>query len=285
MSALPPIDVIRKALPTLPPRLRQVGEFLAHHEFDATTRSMRGLAASAGINPATFTRLAQAIGYAGWDGLRAALIEAGRLGRETPFSTRVPGIGGPAPASIGQAMLQSDVETLARITSAPIAAAAAALHAASRVWVAGFRSCRSVADLLQYQLRLFRPGMVNRVGGGGPEDLDYGAFEPGDALVVIGFAPYSRASIAAAVAGRAARCVTIAVADSPTAPIAEGADHLLLFDGAASPGFFPSLTGAISLAQALAAAAFTLGGPAALIRLQQTEARLAAHAQYVPDQD
>ena len=35
--------------------------------------------------------------------------------------------------------------------------------------------------------------------------------------------------------------------------MAEGADHLLLFEAAASPGFFPSLTGAIAIAQSLAA--------------------------------
>ncbi len=51
----------------------------------------------------------------------------------------------------------------------------------------------------------------------------------------------------------------------------------------ARPGFFPSLTGAIAQAQALTAAAFAMGSQAALLRLRQTEARLTAHSQYVPD--
>ncbi len=284
-AAPPPLDLLRQAMPDLPPRLREVGRFLSGHEFDAATRSMRGLAAAAGVNPASFTRLAQALGYRGWDELRDALIEARRPGTEAPFSGRLAdAAGGPGrdPVAMAAALVGSDAAGLSRIAAAPIAAAAAALHAAPQAWIAGFRSCGSVARLLHYQLRLFRPDVVHLVGGAGPEDLDFGAFRAGHAAVVIGFAPYSRASVMTMRAARAAGCRIIAVADTPRAPMAEGADHLLLFEAASSPGFFPSLTGAVAQVQALAAAAFTLGGKAALLRLRQTEARLAAHSHYVP---
>ncbi len=62
--------------------------------------------------------------------------------------------------------------------------------------------------------------------------------------------------------------------------MAEGADHLLLFEAASSPGFFPSLTGAIAVAQSLAAVAFTLGGASAKRKLEETEGRLAETSQY-----
>jgi DNA-binding MurR/RpiR family transcriptional regulator len=57
-----PIDALRRAMPGLPPRLQQAGRFLARHDFDAVTRSMRDLAAAAGTHPTTFTRLAPALG-------------------------------------------------------------------------------------------------------------------------------------------------------------------------------------------------------------------------------
>jgi len=180
-------------------------------------------------------------------------------------------------------MLAADADGLSRLASAPIAAAAKVLHASRRIWVAGFRSCRAVAELLHYQLRLFRPDSVRLVGGAGPEDLDFGAFRAGDAVVVIGFAPYSRSSVLAAHAAREAGCTLIALADTPTAPVAEGAGRLLLFDAATAPGFFPSLTGAIATAQALAAALFALGSEGAQVRLRETEARLAALSQYVAE--
>src|SRR6201999_3677795 len=121
------------------------------------------------------------------------------------------------------------------------------------------------------------------VGGCRPDDLAFAAFRAGDAVVVIGCAPYSTASVLSARAAHRSGAALIAITDKAVAPMAEGADHLLLFEAAASPGFFPSLTGAIAIAQSLAAVTFALGGAGAKRRLKQTEARLAAMSQYVAE--
>jgi DNA-binding MurR/RpiR family transcriptional regulator len=286
MSARPsPLSELCSALPSLPSRLQQVGRFVAANDYDATTRSMRELASVAGADPAAFTRLAKAIGYSGWDELRAALTEARRPEQSSPFSGRAKGRrAGPNPEmSLVSDKLEAEAAGLARISPGAVAGAAKALHSARRIWIAGFRSCRSVAELLNYQLRLFRPDSVQLVGGSGPEDLDLGAFRTGDAVVVIGFAPYSTASVLSARAAHASGATLIAIADKVAAPMAEGADHLLQFEAAASPGFFPSLTGAIAIAQSLAAATFMLGGASAKRRLEETETRLADTSQYVAE--
>src|SRR3954470_22006888 len=280
-----PLNELCSALPSLPSRLQQVGRFVAANDYDATTRSMRDLASVAGADPAAFTRLAKAIGYSGWDELRAALTEARRPEQSSPFSGRAKGRrGGPNPEmSLISDKLDAEAAGLARISPSSVAGAAKALHNAKRIWISGFRSCRSVAELLNYQLRLFRADTVQLVGGSGPEDLDLGAFRSGDAVVVIGFTPYSTASVLSARAAHASRATLVAIADKVSAPMAEGADHLLQFEAASSPGFFPSLTGAIAIAQSLAAATFMLGGATAKRRLEETEARLADTSQYVTE--
>jgi DNA-binding MurR/RpiR family transcriptional regulator len=286
MSARPsPLHELCSALPSLPSRLQQVGRFVAANDYDATTRSMRELASVAGADPAAFTRLAKAIGYSGWDELRAALTEARRPEPSSPFSARTKGRRrGPNPEmSLISDKLEAEAAGLGRISPGAVADAARALHNARRIWIAGFRSCRSVAELLNYQLRLFRSDSVQLVGGSGPEDLDLGAFRAGDAVVVIGFMPYSTASVLSARAAHSSGATLVAIADKVTAPMAEGADHLLRFEAAASPGFFPSLTGAIAIAQSLAAATFMLGSAGAKRRLEQTEARLADTSQYVTE--
>jgi len=173
-----PLSELCSALPSLPARLQQVGRFVAANDYDATTRSMRDLAAEAGADPAAFTRLAKALGYSGWDELRAALTEARRPAQAQPFSARTrAGRKGPhADISLVADKLEAEAAGLARISTGSVAEAAKALHAARRIWIAGFRSCRSVAELLNYQLRLFRSDEVQLVGGSGPEDLDLGAF-------------------------------------------------------------------------------------------------------------
>ena len=280
-----PLNELCSALPSLPMRLQEVGRFVAANDYDATTRSMRELAAVAGADPAAFTRLAKAIGYSGWDELRAALTEARRPPQSSPFSGRARGRrqGPNADVSLVSDKLEAEAAGLSRIAPDSVAKAARALHAARRIWIAGFRSCRSVAELLNYELRLFRPDDVQLVGGSGPEDLDFGAFRSGDAVIVIGFLPYSTASVLSARAAHRSGASLIAIADSVAAPMAEGADHLLLHEAASSPGFFPSLTGAIAIAQSLAAVSFALGGAGAKKRLEETEARLSAMSQYVTE--
>lgn len=284
-AARSPLNELCSALPSLPTRLQQVGRFVAANDYDATTRSMRELASVAGADPASFTSLAKAIGYSGWDALRAALTEARRPAQSSPFSGRPRGRrqGPNADVALISDKLDADAAGLSRITPYSVARAARVLHSSRRIWIAGFRSCRSVAELLNYQLRLFRPDEVQLVGGSGPEDLDLGAFRSGEAVVVIGFAPYSIASVLSARAAHAVRADLIAIADSASAPMAEGAGHLLLYESASSPGFFPSLTGATAIAQALAAATFALGGTVAKKRLEETEVRLAATSQYVSE--
>ena len=89
MFSDPLLDTLRRILPDFPPRPRRARRFLADRRFDAATRSMRSLATAAGANPASFTRLAQALCYAGWDDPRDALIEAQRAADPmSPFSGR-----------------------------------------------------------------------------------------------------------------------------------------------------------------------------------------------------
>ena len=275
-----PLEQLRLALPGLPPRLGAAARYLAEHAFDATTRSMRELAGDAGVTPASFTRLAQALGYSGWEPLRAALVEARRPA--APFSGRAR-----ARDDLPSAMLAADAAALggleAKMAAGAVAGAAAALHRAPRIWCAGFRSCRAVAGLLHYQLRLFRPE-TRLVGAEGPEELDLDAFAAGDAVVLTSFAPYSAEAVRTAAAARAAGAVLVALVDSAVAPVSRGAAHLLRFE-AGGPGFFHSLTGAVSLAQALAAAVFAQGGAASMERLRQAEARLAELSRYVSDED
>ena len=271
-----PLEQLRLALPGLPPRLGAAARYLAEHAFDATTRSMRELAGDAGVTPASFTRLAQALGYSGWEPLRAALVEARRPA--APFSGRAR-----ARDDLPSAMLAADAAALGGLEAKMVAGAAAALHRAPRIWCAGFRSCRAVAGLLHYQLKLFRPE-TRLVGAEGPEELDFDAFGARDAVVLTSFAPYSAEAVRTAAAARAAGAVLVALVDSAVAPVSNGAAHLLRFE-AGGPGFFHSLTGAVSLAQALAAAVFAQGGAASMERLRQAEARLAKLSRYVSDED
>src|SRR4029077_4470940 len=127
-----PLSELCSALPSLPTRLREVGRFVAANDYDATTRSMRDLAAEAGADPATFTRLAKALGYSGWEELRAALTEARRPSQSSPFSGRAKGRrhGPHADIALITDKLEAEAAGLPRISASSVAVAAKALHRA-----------------------------------------------------------------------------------------------------------------------------------------------------------
>ncbi len=114
-----PLNELCSALPSLPMRLQEVGRFVAANDYDATTRSMRELAAVAGADPASFTRLAKALGYSGWDELRAALTEARRPAQSSPFSGRAKSrrAGPNADVKLVHDKLEAEAAGLARISA------------------------------------------------------------------------------------------------------------------------------------------------------------------------
>src|SRR5882724_12738941 len=123
LSKPSPLNKLCSALPSLPMRLQQVGRFVAANDYDATTRSMRELAVVAGADPAAFTRLAKAIGYSGWDELRAALTEARRPEQSSPFSGRAKGRrhGPNAEMSLISDKLEAEAAGLGRIAPGAVA--------------------------------------------------------------------------------------------------------------------------------------------------------------------
>lgn len=273
---------LASALRDLPPRQAAVGRYVLRHPFDAATRPMRALARHTAQSPATFTRLAQSLGLAGWEDLRALIVAETRADleatRHAPFSTRI--IGGSDAAQLATSMLETDLRMLGACAVAGLEAAAAVIEQGRRVLVAGFRSCHAPASLFHYLYRLFHPEVTLVTGAGGLLDLEIGGLRGDDVLVLFGFDPYSRDSLLAARAAAGAGSRLVAIVDAPDAPIAEGAAALLTF-GTASPGFFPSLTGCVSLVQALAAILYLRAGEGGTDNLRRTEARIAAHTAYL----
>jgi len=165
-----------------------------------------------------------------WDELRAALTEARRPPTQ-PFSARTARRKCPhAAITLVADKLEAEAAGLGRILPAPCRRKPCTRRGGL---IAGFRSCRSVAELLNYHFDC-SGRRVQLVGGSGPEDLRLGGL-PAATPSGVGFAPYSRASVLSARAAHDSGATLVAIADAVAAPMAEGADHLLLYEAASSP--------------------------------------------------
>jgi len=280
------VNRLNEAAVQLSPKLAAAARYVADHPFDAASKPMRALARQTGAQPATFTRLARSLGFAGWEALREELIAEAKedleAAKEAPYSSRplLPSGEG----TLSGRMLSIDIHNVAEVDSAGLDAAAAIIENADRVFVSGYRSCYAPALHFHYLYRLFR-NEVSLLGSvGGMLDLELGGLQKNDTLILFGFSPYSRDGFMTAQAALSAGAKVIAVVDDPESPLARGAAMTLLFN-ANSPGYFPSLTACTALVQALAGTLYIRSGAEGRARLRETEARIAAHTAYLGSDD
>lgn len=270
-------------LPDLSAELRKAARFLLDHPDDVALVSMRVLAARSGVTPTTFVRLARRLGFDDWATLRRP-FENRLRGGSTPFAAKADALVQRGPQAIFVESLKTAAANLAAAGNegAVVAKACSLLERAERIRVAGFRSCRAPAHTLVYLCRMFCRDVALLGGDGGALEAELATIGKADAVVVIGFTPYSRELGPVVEAARRRRAQIVAIADSMAAPIVRHADVTLRFS-TESPSFFPSIAAAVAIVEALAATMLARKGAAAAARVRDTEADLRALGAYLPD--
>ncbi|HKX44225.1 MAG TPA: MurR/RpiR family transcriptional regulator [Burkholderiaceae bacterium] len=260
----------------LSPTLQQAAKFALDHPNEVVIGSMRTLAERAGAQPASFVRLAQALGLAGWPELKQAF--AADLGLDTQgYGQRAKKLAGRGrdSALLGElfAVQRRNLDATEQHCGASLRGAAKILRRAGAVHVAGFRACFAIATSLVYGYRLFRPSVHLVDGLGGALEMQLRSVQPRDVVVVISFAPYSREALIVAQAARSAGAQLVALADSSAAPIALGADVVIPF-AVASPSFFPSVAAGIAAVEALLEVLVAEAGGDVAERIARSEQQL-----------
>jgi DNA-binding MurR/RpiR family transcriptional regulator len=246
---------------------------------------MRDSARAASVTPATMTRLAQRLGFEGFEGLRAPFrrqlagsgsgAEFERVLQQRRSGANAADVFGPL-----NALQQANVASVAGLNrSAEIEAAAQTLIDAQQVSFVGLRVCHGVAFYLAYAYGLLRPNGPLVTGTGGTFSDQVAHIETGTALVAVSQAPYTRHTVEAVTLAHAQGAAVVALTDSPLSPLARDAKHVLLYDTASNAAFH-STAGAQALAEALIAPVAARGGEATKLHLQRMQAHLRSARAY-----
>lgn len=277
-------DDIRQRFAELSPALQQVARFVLEHPNDVVTASMRSVGTRAGSPPATLVRFAQWLGFDGWPQLKQAFAQDMGLGSDEAYGQRAKALVGRAGDHdlVGETfeVHRRNLEATERRLGDALQQACALLEKARSVHVAGFRASYPVAFSFVYVYRLLRASVHLLDGQGGTLEMQCRAMERGDALLVVAFAPYSREALAVAQAARDEGCRIVALTDSPASPLALLADATLLFS-LHSPSFFPSITSAVALSEALVELLASRAGKGVVQRIDQAEEQLFASGAYL----
>ncbi len=273
---------------SLPAQLQKAARWIEAHPHDAALLSMREQAGRAGVQPATMTRLAQALGYDGYDTVRALHADALRHARQPGLvatAARRNKLQAGTPEAAAQAMVGHGATQIAALadpaTLASLSQAATLIGQARRVFCLGLRSSHAVAWHVWYALSLIseRAILLDGVGNVGLDGLAQA--RETDVLFVCGVAPYTRVVVEAVIQARALGLRVVALTDSPLSPLIAPGDPALIVP-TDSGSFLHSMAPAFTLAEVLVALVARGDDPSLLARLDGLDRQLAAFNTYHP---
>lgn len=276
-------EQILERFPSLTPKIQAAAKYIVDHPNEVVIQSMRTLADTANVQPATFVRLAQQLGYAGWPELKSAFAEDLGLNTER-YAQRAKNLAvrGRAADLLGEMFRAQhhNLDVTEGLCAKPLREAAKLLKRARAVHIAGFRASFPVAYALAYGYRLFRNSVHVIDGQSGGLEMQLRAVEKQDCVVVVSFAPYSKESVTVAEAAKAAGARIVALTDSSASPLALLADVPVLFSPA-SPSFFPSVAAAVAVTEALLELLVADAGENVSQQIDQAEQHLFDSGAYV----
>lgn len=282
MQTSPLADQIVQAFDTMSEQLQAAAQYVLNQPHEVALLSMREQARQAGVQPATMTRLAKHLGFAGYEDIRQRHADAMR-GDVTGFAGRV-GAQAKNQKLKGDQVLAADmlggiaaqVSQLSQPQSLEmLVEAARLLGTARRIYCLGLRSSHSPAWHLHYILSLAGKHsiMLDAIGGIGADALGSASAE--DVMVAVSVLPYTRQTIEIADYAGEASVPLIAITDSLVAPLAQLAACTLVVP-TESPSFLHTMSPAFVVAEVLGALVAGQAGDAAGAALAAVDRQSAA---------
>ena len=261
-------------------------QFLISHQDEIPFRSMRELAKRAAVPPVTLVRLAQNLGFSGYEDFRNVFVNAviNDSGRNQGRAAQLVSLG-EKEGALGFAMqfaereIEVQQQTLASLTEADLRAATQSLVEAQRIFVIGRRPFYAAAYSCVYSLRKVKPDTQLLDSGGGAA-LEFGALSRSDVLIAFSTYPYSRITLNIAENARKRGGTIIAITDSENAPIARISDHLFL-TSVSSYAFPDSVAGAHLIGTILVALTVSALGSEALNTIRRNEDDIRESGEFV----
>lgn len=211
---------------------RQIARYMLEHYEKAAYQTASRLGSIVGVSESTVVRFAIELGYAGYPELQKALQELVRTKLTTVQRIEVTNdrIGD---ARILEKVLTSDLEkirhTLEHADYDSFDRVVDAVLSARMIYIIGVRSSAALASFLYFYFNLIFENVRLIQATSGSEIFEH-IFRLGqeDAVIGISFPRYSKQLTNAMAYAKNRHARTIALTDSPMAPIASLADHLLL---------------------------------------------------------
>ncbi|WP_146585906.1 MurR/RpiR family transcriptional regulator [Puniceibacterium confluentis] len=269
------VATLKNEIPNLPRGLRMAAKYVVDHPSDFGLDPIRESAKKIGVSTYTLVRLAERLGFGGYDEMREpfrqALVSA--AAEEKPEwidGLREQGVLGIVQAEASANEMAIVRRTLEGQKAAQMQRIVAMLSEASTVYLTAVRASYALAYYLHYVGRMALPSLqlIPRHMNSAIDELH--SAQPGDVVIAITFTPYSRETIEACGFARRKGLKLIMISDSEIVSPDFRADETLIAS-VLSTYHFGCYAGAMALIDTLIAMLVARGGEAAQTRITSYE--------------
>ncbi len=272
-------ELIVDRFPRLSPQLQLAAQFVLDRPDEVALKSMRTVAAGAGVHPSTMTRLVRALDITGYDTFRDAFQRrlrshpADYLGRAQELQARAGGERRQVVAEVLEAAVENVRESFSANSFQQFSDCAETLSGARRLFVAARRSCFPIGFYFHYVYGVFRTNSLLMDGYGGTFADRMRGFGEGDVLFAISFDPYSAKTVQAVEFARESGGSSVVMTDNLVSPLVDDPSRTLIIKNE-SPSFFQSVAPSMAAVEALVALMVLNDGDEALAAIQRSERQL-----------
>lgn len=256
-------------------KLRTAADYVAANPVDVATRSLRAVAQTSGVSPATFSRLARVLGFDDYEEMR----EAGRNAvgeRLIPFAERAEALrlGNQGAAHFLHRQAAACVQNIeymeGALSAQALEAAVDDLFAASDVLLIGVLGSAGVVDYFAYQAQFFARNWAVAGRSRASIAASFARMKPGDAVIVITKTPYDDKILRALRVAHLNGFKTVVITDSHASPALKFADHRFIVP-TETANFFSSYVATLVLIETMMAMMVSRVGREAEARIRATE--------------
>lgn len=274
MSSQPLRTAISANYAELSDALRIAADYIAENQVEIATRSLRAVASASGVSPASYTRLARALGYSDYEALREqARAELSRRDTDT-FQDRARRLQSDAdqpllPRQV-EACLNNIKALVEDIDPLELEAAVECLERSRKIILIGALASAGFTDYFAYLAKWFDDRWVTAGRNGATLGSTLAGVSSADTVIIVSKHPYAHRSVRAAEVAAASGAKVIVLTDSHAFPGLQFADFHFI-QRTESPHFFSSYAATLVLIETITGMLVARAGSGAEARIQNVD--------------
>ncbi|MEM8649685.1 MAG: MurR/RpiR family transcriptional regulator [Pseudomonadota bacterium] len=282
-------NALSKNFQELSPQLKQAARYILDNRADVATHSLRQIARRSGLTPPTFSRLARAVGFDGYENLkdvcRSELKRNSMTLAQRAFAMQDnPGDAEKGRGSFAERHAASSVENITQLIGKLdleyLADIADKLSEAKKVILVGALSSRAILEYLHHMMSIANPGWTVMTDSQHSSSSLLSEIDDETVILVVSIQPYIRRTVQIAELTSGYGASVISITDDISSPVLKHSSHSILVP-TDSPQFFPSYVAVLTLLEILTGMVVRRWGDEANKRIDSVEKTAHAIGDYI----